>query len=67
MIEINDSYRKKLGENLKDCLELTNLCIRLKKSYLKNKYPDLSEDDLERIIFSESIKIREQVWKQQIQ
>jgi hypothetical protein len=63
MKEITDSYRKKLSENFKDCLELTNFCIRLKKSFMKKKYPNLSEEEIVQIIFSESIKIREQLWR----
>jgi hypothetical protein len=65
MQNITSEYNQKLVDNLIKCFELTGLCIELRKSYLKTKYPDLSYFELEKMVFSESVKLKEAIWKQE--
>jgi hypothetical protein len=64
MLGITPEYNKKLSDNLIKCFELTSLCIELRKSYLKTKFTDLSDEELESMVFTESIKLKEKVWEQ---
>jgi len=53
---------KKMGENLVLWCEITDLCLELKKSFLRKRYPAMSEDELIQKVFSDIISIKESNW-----
>jgi hypothetical protein len=63
MPEITPEQNNKLVDNLIKSFELTCLCIELRKSYLKTIYNDLSDTELEKMVFAESIKLKQNIWK----
>lgn len=52
----------KMSENLILWSEITDLCLELRKSFSRKKYPAMSEDELVRKVFSDIASIKESNW-----
>jgi hypothetical protein len=57
----------KYSKNLEICFELTSICVELRKGYLKNIHPELSDKELEHMVYAEAVKRKEDAWKANIE
>ncbi len=53
------SYR----QNLLKTIELIDLCFTLKKAYMRSKLPEIVEEDLERRIWNDILRRKENKWR----
>jgi hypothetical protein len=62
MMDITEENKKKYSKNLEICFELTSICVELRKGYLKQSHPDLSDKELEHMVYAEAVKRKEEAW-----
>ncbi len=56
------TLKKRLSKNLMAWPDITALCLELRKSFLKNKFPSMNDRDLAKKIFSEVASNKEKSW-----
>ena len=62
MGENTTNFKERLSRNLMTSIELTALCLELRKAFLKETSTLKSDEYLEKKIFSEIIAMKEKVW-----
>ncbi len=56
--------KKKYSENLHKTLELTDLCYIMKSAYFKKKFSDKSDCEIEKMIYADYVRRKENEWIQ---
>ena len=60
---LENSLMDKYQRNLAKSLELIDLCFNLKEAYLKQVYPGVSQQDINRMIFQGILSRKKGQWK----
>jgi hypothetical protein len=54
---------ERIRQNLMAWVDVTTLCIELRKSVLKAKYSIDDDEELTRMVFAEAVTRKEKAWK----
>jgi len=62
----SSKIRNLLEQNLNRVLQLTDLSFRLKFSYMKYLYPEESNKQINKRVFDQAVRRKEDLWKRKI-